>query len=141
MRSKTHEHAFVQAPARLRANVPSCPYEWSAMDISGNSCRLRSSGASGSPHPTNCAPINHANSRADNIQPYRILFRYSLLLITLSFSEITAYAEPAPLAGAPNRLIRKSQLIDPFNHTTRLKYMQEKSRQVLLSGLKLFMNT
>ena len=24
LRSKTHEHAFVQAPARLRANVPSC---------------------------------------------------------------------------------------------------------------------
>jgi hypothetical protein len=23
LRSKTHEHAFVQAPARLRANVPS----------------------------------------------------------------------------------------------------------------------
>ena len=80
-------------------------------------------------------------SRADNIQPYRILFRYSLLLIILSVSEITAYAEPAPLAGAPNRLIRKSQFINPFNHTTRLKYMQEKSRQVLLSGLKLFMNT
>ena len=80
-------------------------------------------------------------SRADNIQPYCILFRYSLLLITLSVSEITAYAEPVPLAGAPNRLIRKSQLINPFNHITRLQHMQEKSRQVLLSGLKLFMNT
>ena len=53
-----------------------CPYEWSAMDISGNSCRLRSSGASGSPHPTNCAPINHANSRANNIRPHCICFIY-----------------------------------------------------------------
>lgn len=53
-----------------------CPYEWSAMDISENSCRLRSSGASGSPHPTNCAPINHANSRANNIRPHCICFIY-----------------------------------------------------------------
>ena len=53
-----------------------CPYEWSAMDISGNSCRLRSSGASGSPHPTNCAPINHENSRANNIRPHCICFIY-----------------------------------------------------------------
>ena len=46
------------------------------MDISGNSCRLRSSGASGSPHPTNCAPINHANSRANNIRPHCTCFIY-----------------------------------------------------------------
>ena len=46
------------------------------MDISGNSCRLRSNGASGSPHPTNCAPINHANSRANNIRPHCICFIY-----------------------------------------------------------------
>ena len=46
------------------------------MDISGNSCRLRSSGVSGSPHPTNCAPINHANSRANNIRPHCICFIY-----------------------------------------------------------------
>ena len=46
------------------------------MDISGNSCRLRSSGVSRSPHPTNCAPINHANSRANNIRPHCICFIY-----------------------------------------------------------------
>ena len=40
-------------------------------------------------------------SRTDEIRLYRALFHYSLLLITLSYSEtnpsVSAYAEPAPL--------------------------------------------
>ena len=39
------------------------------------------------------------------------------------------------------QVINKSQFIDPFNHIIRLQHMQEQSRQILLSRLKLFMNT
>lgn len=63
-------------------------------------------------------------SRADDIRPYTIV-----QFIILRYPFIVRIS------------IGKSQLINPFNHITRLKHMQEKSRQVLLSGLKLFMNT
>ena len=69
-------------------------------------CRCRGSGASRSPHPTSCTNKVVRISRADDSRPYRILFRYSLLLITLSEAKQTpqSLCDSSP-SGAPEYIL------------------------------------